>query len=131
MPFMSATLDTSHFEMSPEKACAPINIPDMSFTRDTSHFEMAPSNAFASLNMALMSVTLDTSHSPIGPCGQSEQSPFGDSLRYASIAPLSSSLDCGENAEVVALLSSLLDCGQNAEVVTLLSLLDCGEIAGV
>ena len=31
-----------------------------------------------------MSVTLYTSHSPIGPCGQSEQSPFEDSLRYGN-----------------------------------------------
>ena len=48
-----------------------------------------------------MSVTFETSHSPIGPCGQSEQSPFGDSCRYAATASLSSTLDCGENIGLV------------------------------
>ena len=51
--------------------------------------------------MALISVTLLTSHSPIGPCGPLEQSLSSwDSPRHASTAPLSSVLDCGENAVV-------------------------------
>ena len=54
--------------------------------------------------MWLMSVTCDTSHSPIGPCGSSERSPVGESLRYASIALLSSSLDCSENTGMGVLL---------------------------
>ena len=45
-----------------------------------------------------MSVTRDMSHSPIRPWGAFDQSPFGDSLRYASTAFLSIALDCGENA---------------------------------
>ena len=51
-----------------------------------------------------MSATSDTSQSPIGPCGPSEQSPFGDSLRHASTALLSSALDCGENTGVVVVV---------------------------
>ena len=45
-----------------------------------------------------MSVTRDTSHSPIGPCGPSEQSPLGDTLRHALRALSSSALEGGENA---------------------------------
>ena len=48
--------------------------------------------------MLLVSVTLDMSHSPISPCGPLEQSPFADSSRHALTVPLSSVLDCGENA---------------------------------
>ena len=48
--------------------------------------------------MRLGSVTLETSHSLIGPCGLLEQSPSGDSSRHALTAPLSSVLDCAENA---------------------------------
>ena len=44
--------------------------------------------------------SLDTSHSPIGPCGPVEQSPFGDNLRHASMALLSSDFDCGEKTAV-------------------------------
>ena len=47
-----------------------------------------------------MSVIAETSHSPIGPYGPSEQSPSGENSRHALIAPLSSVLDCGENAAV-------------------------------
>ena len=42
----------------------------------------------------------DTSHVPIDPCGPLEHAPFGDSLRHASSALLSWTLDCGENADV-------------------------------
>ena len=53
-------------------------------------------------------------------------------MRYSSTALLSSLLDCGENAGVVAILGSLLDCGENATVVALLSsFLECGENATV
>ena len=45
-----------------------------------------------------MSVIRDMSHSAIGPCGLSKQSPFGDTLRYASTAFFKSSLECGEYA---------------------------------
>ena len=50
--------------------------------------------------MPLISVTLDTSHCPIGPCVPLEQSPFGNSLRHAFTAVLSSALDRGKNAAV-------------------------------
>ena len=50
--------------------------------------------------MRLMSLTRDTSHSPIGPCGPLKHSPLGDNLRHVSTAPLSCTLDCGENAGV-------------------------------
>ena len=49
-----------------------------------------------------MSLTRDTSQACIGPCGPLEHSPFGDSLRHVSTAPLSCTLDCGENAVVGA-----------------------------
>ena len=55
-----------------------------------------------------MSVTLDTSHSPIGPCGQSEQSPFEDSWRYVATAFVSCFWDRGENTEV-AIVHSIVD----------------------
>ena len=48
--------------------------------------------------MRLMSVTRDTSQVPIAPCGPFEHLPFGDSLRHASTALLSCTLDRGENA---------------------------------
>ena len=38
-------------------------------------------------------MTPDTSHSPITPCGQSEQSPFGDLLRNSATSSLSCSFD--------------------------------------
>ena len=47
MPYMSFTLDTSHFARSPLNDVAPRNIPLMSFTFDTSHFEISPSKNFA------------------------------------------------------------------------------------
>ena len=50
--------------------------------------------------MRLMSVTRDTSHAAIGPWGPSKQLPCGDSLRHASTALLSCTLDSGENAGV-------------------------------
>ena len=98
---MVITLDTFHFEMSPLNDSAPENMKLMSVTLDTSHFEMSPLNNCAPKNTPFMSVTLDTSHPAIDSCGQPEQSPFGESLRYESTAPLSSVLDCGENAEVI------------------------------
>jgi len=45
---MPATLDTSHFEMSPLKDSALENMLFMLVTLDTSHFEMSPLKAFAS-----------------------------------------------------------------------------------
>ena len=50
--------------------------------------------------MRLMSVTRDTSHVPIGPCRPFKHLPFGDSLRHASTALLSWTLDRGKNAGV-------------------------------
>ena len=50
--------------------------------------------------MRLMSVTRDTSQVPMGPCGLVKHLPFADSLRHASTAPLSCTLDSGENAGV-------------------------------
>ena len=48
--------------------------------------------------MSLISFTLDTSHSAIDPCRPLEQSPFGNNLRHALTAVLSSTLDRGKNA---------------------------------
>ena len=98
IPFMSFTFDTSHLERSPLNDVAPRNMPRMSFTLDTSHFERSLSKNFARANMRLMSVTRDTSQVPIAPCGPFEHLPFGDSLRHASTALLSCTLDRGENA---------------------------------
>ena len=47
IPYMSFTLDTSHFERSPLNDVAPRNIPLMSLTLDTSHSERSSSNNFA------------------------------------------------------------------------------------
>ena len=97
---MSFTFDTSHFERSPLNDDAPRNIPRILLTRETSHFERSLSNNFAFANTPLMSVTRDTSQVPIGPCGCFKHLPFGDSLRHASTALLSCTLDRGENAGV-------------------------------
>ena len=102
MPYMSFTLDTSHFARSPLNDVAPRNMPLISSTLDTSHLDTSPSKNFAWANTRLMSVTRDTSHSPIDPCGPLEHSPFGDSLMHASTALLSCTLDCGENTDVGA-----------------------------
>ena len=69
MPYMSFTLDTSHFERSPLNASASLNIPYMAVACDTSHFEMSPLKDVESANMLDMSVMEETSHSSIGPCG--------------------------------------------------------------
>ena len=69
----------------------------MSFTLDTSHFEISPLKVVARMNMLLISFTRDTSQSPIGPCRLLAHSiSFGDSRQVAT-APLSSCLSCGEN----------------------------------
>ena len=47
IPYMSFTLDTSHFVRSPLNDVAPRNMPLMSFTLDTSHFVTSPSKNFA------------------------------------------------------------------------------------
>ena len=60
--------------------------------------------------MRLMSVTRDTSHVSIGPCGPLKHSPFGDNRRHESIAPLSSTLDSGENARVAVRRVVTLGC---------------------
>ena len=97
---VSATLDTSHFDMSPLNSLAERNIPDMSFTLDTSHFETSPINTAVSEKRRAMFLMLDTSHSPIGTCEPLGHSHFGDKFRHVSTAFLSSGLDCGENAGV-------------------------------
>ena len=94
---MVRTLDTSHFERSRLNDLAERNIELMSFTLDTSHFEISPLNDVAWENVRPMLVILDTPHSPIGPCAPFEQSPF-DSLRHATTALSSCTLDFGENA---------------------------------
>ena len=99
MPCMSLTLDTSHFERSPLNDVAPRNMPRMSFALDTSHLEISLSKNFARANMRLMSVTRYTSQVPIGPCGLLRHLSFDDSLRHASTALLSCTLDRGENAD--------------------------------
>ena len=78
----------------------------MFVTLDTFHFERSPLNELRSENISDMEDTPDTSHSAIGPCGLLEQSFFGDNLRHASTALLSSALDT--NAEVIA--DVLLKC---------------------
>ena len=47
-----------------------------------------------------MLLMLDTSQSLIGPCGPLEQWPSGDNSRHASMALLSSGVDCGEKPGV-------------------------------
>ena len=74
-------------------------------TLDTCHFEMSLLNNFAPSKISVMSCTRDTSHSPIGPYGPVEQSPFGDTSRHERTARSTSSLDWGENADLVAGLS--------------------------
>ena len=71
----------------------------MSLTLNTFHFEISPLNDPAPMKMELMSMILDTSHSPIAPCGPAEQSPFGDNFRHAVTLFLSASLVCGENTD--------------------------------
>ena len=119
--FMSVTLDTSQLEMSPLKRVATANMPVMSVTLDTSHFEISPLN-FVLANKWLMSVTLDTSHSPIGPSGPSEQSPLGDTFKYALIAAFSLDFVFGANTRVIAMaevVSSDVGCGENTRVVVM------------
>ena len=116
---MSATLDTSHFEMSPLNDIASRNMPHMVFTFDTSHFEMSPLNKAAFENMECMFTILDTSHFEISlskefalentlcmsvtldtfqfPIGPLEQSPFGDTAMHASTALCSSFRDRGDS----------------------------------
>ena len=50
--------------------------------------------------MRFMSVTRDTSHVAIGPFRPLRHLPFGDSLRHASTALLSCTLDRGVNAKL-------------------------------
>ena len=94
---MSVTLDTCHRDMSPLKAWACENMPCMSLTRDTSHLEMSPLNESLKAKIRFMLVTFETSQSPIGPCGASDQSPFGDRYRQISTALWNSTLAIGEN----------------------------------
>ena len=69
----------------------------MSATFDTSHFEMSPLNLLADKKILFILVIVDTSQDPIGPCGVCERS-LEDSLRHVSTALLSSCFDRGENA---------------------------------
>ena len=107
MQFILITFDTSHFEMSPLKDVALLNMLFVVVTLDTSHFEMSPINRVAYEKRVFMLPMLDTSHSAIGPCGPLGQSPVKDNSRHASTALLSSDLD--------GLFCSYLDCGENAE----------------
>ena len=97
---MSVVFDTFHFEMSQLNEAVPANMAFIEVTFDTSHLEMSPLNDVAPMKMELMSGTLDTSHSPI----DWEKLLLGNTLRYASMALLSSGFDRGENtaANVVA-----------------------------
>ena len=47
MPAMLVTAETSHPDMSPSKAAAPLNMPSMSVTAETSHPDRSPSKAAA------------------------------------------------------------------------------------
>ena len=129
MRFISSTLDTSQFEMSPLNACAPMNMPFISITLDTSHFEMSPLNNSVPVNMLLMSPTLatshfeispsksvianvrlmsvilDTYHSPIGPSTPTERSHLLDSSRHESMAFLSSDFDSKADGGIVVVVT--------------------------
>ena len=94
------TRDTSQIERSVLKELAYANIPAMLLTLDTSHLDISPLKDSLPANKSPISVTRDTSHSAIGPYEPLEQSPSGDNLRHASIALVSSALDCGKNAEI-------------------------------
>ena len=64
---MLATLDTSHFDMSPLNKYAERNMLFISVTLDTSHLDMSPLNDDAEWNMFPMVVTLDMSHLEMSP----------------------------------------------------------------
>ena len=61
--------------------------------------------------MRFISVARDTSHVPIDPCEPFIHWPFGESLRHASTALLSCTLDCGENA---GLRCALVEVGSSS-----------------
>ena len=102
MAFMLVTLDTFHFDMSPLNDAAPRNMALISATLDTFHFEIM-SLKFKKAKIPLILVMAETSHSFIGPCGDVEQTPLGDSLRHSSMALVSCDWDCGENTAIVVM----------------------------
>ena len=103
MPNMPVTLDTSHFDRSPLKDDASVNMRCILVTLDTSHFERSPSNLlalgtgipFELANKLSMSLTAETSQDPIGWCGPLEQSM--DIFRHSLMAAWSSLLDLRVN----------------------------------
>ena len=92
--------DTSHSEISALKACASENMECILVVRDTFHFEISQLKDRAPLKIQDMSLTLDTSHAQIGPCSPLGQLPVSEDWRHAETPRLRSFLDCGENAAV-------------------------------